>query len=132
MLPERRLFPRFSLRFPITVRVDHADGRHEATVEAVTVSLHAVEVNAGPELVKALLSQEVYPHVCEVSFRLPEHEYEYRMGCQLSIHRRLSQHNWQLVLLFTRFHEDCGGLLAEQLGSPLPTRPTSVFQPRYK
>ena len=120
MLPERRIHPRYYLHFPVTVEMALPGEKKRLTLESVTISRNGLELSGDGEMMGAFLSQHRYPQTCQVRFRLPGGDHEYHMDCQLVTHRRLSQHHFQAVLLFTDYHDHCEGLLADELRDMQP------------
>ena len=116
MLQERRLHPRYSLRIPVVVRMESDNGVQVFECESVNVSRNAMEIGSDGALVAAFLAQSTYPHLCEMSFKLPGCDYEFIVECQLTTYRRLSQHSYHLAFLFMEYNEDCEELLAEHIG----------------
>jgi hypothetical protein len=128
MLQERRLHPRYSLHFPVVVRMESKNGVQVFECEAVNVARNAMEISSDGALVAAFLAQSSYPHVCEMSFRLPGGEYEFIVECQLTTYRRLSQRCYHLAFVFMEYNEDCEELLAEHLGCNQPQKVSRARQ----
>lgn len=104
MSRERRSYPRYPLEFAVSV-VNPADSAavvHAA--EASNLSRTSIQFSCQAELVAALLQQQTLPYTCELRFRLPWHKHEFKLKAQVVTHRRLSQQQYVLVLLFR--HED--------------------------
>ncbi len=117
MSRERRSYPRYPVDFSVTATV--AAGTPDAlacSVVASNISRTSIQFTCSTELLAALLRQPVLPHTCELAFRLPWHAHEFRLTAQVVTHRRLSQQQYVLVLLFR--HEDAAQeeLLDQLLG----------------
>jgi len=62
-----------------------------------------------------LLGSDEYPHTATLDFMIPEDKSTLRFGVQVVTHRRLSQNNYYLVLVFLDFHEGSDEQLVEDL-----------------
>lgn len=114
MSRERRSYPRYPVDFAVSVLVptDPAAAAHAA--EASNLSRTSVQFSCQAELVAALLRQQALPYTCELRFRLPWHAHEFSLKAQVVTHRRLSQQQYVLVLLF-RHEDEAQELLLDQL-----------------
>lgn len=107
MSRERRAYPRYPVNFPVQVLVPDADGRSQALefpAGASTLSRTSMEIGCSADLITALLRQRQLPYACRVCFALPSPGSRFDLKAQVITHRRLSQHQYVLVLLF--LHED--------------------------
>lgn len=71
---------------------------------ASTLSRTSLEIGCSSELITALLRQRQLPYACRVSFAIPESPTQFDLKGHVVTHRRLSQHQYMLVLLF--IHDD--------------------------
>jgi len=114
MSRERRSCPRYAVDIPVTVLAEDGPAAGSFAAKALILSRSSIEVRCGDELLAALLRQQVLPHTCTLRFELSWHRYEFNLPAQLVTHRRLSQHQYVLVLLLR--HEDkAEELLLDQL-----------------
>lgn len=100
MMHERRLFPRYYLNLPVTLKIQSQGEARLFETQSVNISSRAVEVHADLSLAQALLKQDAYPRTCELTINLQGEEQQLTTQVQLVHHRRLSQHSFRLVLLF--------------------------------
>ena len=114
MSRERRSYPRYpvELETQVTVPVD-GELRH-FTAQATTLSRTSIEISCRADLLQALLRQPELPHVCELSFQVAGHKHVFRLAAQVVTHRRLSQQDYVLVLLF-RHTDEAQEMLLERL-----------------
>jgi hypothetical protein len=103
MSRERRSYPRYPVELSVLVEVPSERCTfRDAT--ASNLSRTSIQFSCHADLVAALLQQQVLPYTCELRFRLPWHKHEFKLKAQVVTHRRLSQQEYVLVLLFR--HED--------------------------
>lgn len=62
-----------------------------------------------------MLGSDEYPHTATLDFMIPEDKSTLRVAGQVVTHRRLSQNNYYLVLVFLDFHEGSDEQLVEDL-----------------
>lgn len=124
MSRERRAFPRYPVDFPVQVQVPD-EGEQTRVLDfpagASTLSRTSLEIACSAELIVALLRQRQLPYACRVRFSIPGSAMQFDVRGHVITHRRLSQHQYVLVLLFV--HEDANqeqalerGLLSCQRG----------------
>ena len=114
-MKERRAFPRYPITFPVTVGLTTRDGDLQFQTECVNISRSSIEVSCDHRLVEALLNQDEYPHTAVLGFSMPGDRAQFRIQSQVVTHRRLSQNQYYLVLVFNDFHEGSDDQLGEDL-----------------
>jgi hypothetical protein len=114
MSRERRSCPRYAVDIPVTVLVENGPAAEPFAANALTLSRSSIEVRCSDEPLAALLRQQALPHTCTLRFELSWHRHEFNLPAQLVTHRRLSQHQYVLVLLF-RHDDKAEELLLDQL-----------------
>jgi len=67
--------------------------------EASNLSRTSVQFSCTSELVMSLLRQQQLPYICDLEFSLPVKDKKFNVQAQLVTHRRISQHQYVLVLL---------------------------------
>lgn len=126
MKAERRSFPRFTIEFPVQVKVNTVDSNDTAnaqnfSAQASNLSRTSIEFSCDDQLVRALLAQQSLPYTCELEFVLPWHARVFRLQAQLVTHRRKSQYLYVLVMLFQHENETQELLLDSLLSSQQDT-----------
>ena len=91
------------MTFPLIVHIESEGGIKVFESQSVNISRNAMEISGDGAMVATFMAQSSYPHFCEIGFRLPGREEELVIACQLTTHRRLSQHCYHLVFLFDEF-----------------------------
>jgi hypothetical protein len=120
MSTERRSFPRFQVDFPLSVSLpDEADAK-VYSAESRTLSRTSLEFECHADLVSALLKQDKLPLSCSLMFRLPHHDHVFRLEAQVLTHRRLSQFQYALVVLFRHDDPAQEALLGEEAAKAHP------------
>lgn len=105
MSKERRSFPRFPVDIPVEVRVPaNSNTAQMFPALASNLSRTSIQISCQAELVSALLRQQQLPFTCELAFVLPWHKHAFKLSAQVVTHRRVSQHQYVLVLLLK--HDD--------------------------
>ena len=79
------------------------------------ISRSSIQISCDSELVEALLASDEYPHIATLDFMIPEDKSTFRVAGHVVTHRRLSQNNYYLVLMFLDFHEGSDEQLVEDL-----------------
>lgn len=100
---ERRLHPRVDAGFRVNLRFSGGDTLFDC--RTVNISQVAVQVEGDTALVDAFRQQEQLPQTCLVELRFPGAPIVDAIPCQLQNFRRLSQHAYTLVLMFTDIPE---------------------------
>jgi hypothetical protein len=101
---EQRSFPRFLVDFPLSISLPDDPDARVYSAESKTLSRTSLEFECHADLVSALLKQDKLPLTCSLMFKLPHHAHVYRLEAQVLTHRRLSQFQYALVVLFR--HDD--------------------------
>jgi hypothetical protein len=83
---------------------DSDDPNSFYTAESANISFAAIQLSCNSDLIATLFKQRRLPFTCTAEFTLPDHEHRFALRSQYGTHRRLSQHEYVLVLMFT--HED--------------------------
>lgn len=117
MTRERRSYPRYAVELETQVAVPVAGEVQHFTAQATTLSRTSIQISCRSELLQALLQQAELPHVCDLCFRMAGHKHVFRLAAQVVTHRRLSQQDYVLVLLFRHTDEAQELLLDRLLGS---------------
>jgi hypothetical protein len=100
MSTERRSYPRFLVHFPLSISLPNDPDARVYSAEAKNLSRTSLAFKCHADLVMALLKQEKLPLTCSLMFKLPHHAHVYRLEAQILTHRRLSQFQYSLVVLF--------------------------------
>jgi hypothetical protein len=114
MSRERRSYPRYPVDFVVSVVVPADPTVTVHVAGAANISCTSIQFNCQAELVAALLRQQTLPYTCELQFHLPWHVHEFRLKALVVTHRRLSQQQYVLVLLF-RHEDEAQELLLDRL-----------------
>ena len=112
---ERRAFPRYPITFPVKFGLNGAEDNLKYESECVDISRSSIQISCDSELVEALLASDEYPHTATLDFMISEDKSTLRVAGQVVTHRRLSQNNYYLVLVFLDFHEGSDEQLVEDL-----------------
>ena len=112
---ERRAFPRYPITFPVKFGLNGAEDNLKYESECVDISRSSIQISCDSELVEALLASDEYPHIATLDFMIPEDKSTFRVAGHVVTHRRLSQNNYYLVLMFLDFHEGSDEQLVEDL-----------------
>tara|TARA_R110000824_G_scaffold7892_4_gene35875 strand:+ start:107941 stop:108375 length:435 start_codon:yes stop_codon:yes gene_type:complete len=106
---ERRVLPRCPLATTVELEINSQGENRLFKTESINISLRGIELACDDALIQAILAQNVYPHACKIKFNMPGHSKMFELKTQVVTHRRLSQHNYQLILVFNdiskRTHE---------------------------
>jgi c-di-GMP-binding flagellar brake protein YcgR len=114
---ERRVLPRCSIDTSVDLLINSQGTEMQFQTKSSNISLRGIELACNDELIQAILAQKTYPHLCKISFKLPGYEKAFEIHTQVVTHRRLSQHNYQLVLLFINMSKAVEGKLLNELAS---------------
>lgn len=79
--------------------------------------MRGIELACNDDLIQAILAQNTYPHECKIKFKIPGHPKLFEVSSQVVTHRRLSQQNYQLVLLFTNMSKTTHEKLLNELAA---------------
>ena len=79
--------------------------------------MRGVELACNDDLIQAILAKNTYPHECKIKFKIPGHPKLFEVSSQVVTHRRLSQQNYQLVLLFTNMSKTTHEKLLNELAA---------------
>lgn len=112
---ERRAFPRYPITFPVKFGLNGAEDNLKYESECADISRSSIQISCDSELVEALLASDEYPHTATLDFMIPEDKSTFLVAGHVVTHRRLSQNNYYLVLMFLDFHEGSDEQLVEDL-----------------
>ena len=112
---ERRAFPRYPITFPVKFGLNGAEDNLKYESECVDISRSSIQISCDSELVEALLASDEYSHTATLDFMIPEDKSTFRVAGHVVTHRRLSQNNYYLVLMFLDFREGSDEQLVEDL-----------------
>jgi len=101
MATERRSFPRYPVSCEVEVRLPEGEGVGEELFAARcnNLSRTSIQIECGPDLVVALLQQQKLPYACQLGFAMPADTRRFSIPATVVTHRRLSQHQYVLVLI---------------------------------
>lgn len=99
MSTERRSFPRYPVSCEVEVRLPENEGGDLFAARCNNLSRTSIQIECGPELVVALLRQQKLPYACQLAFTLPAEDRRFSIPATVVTHRRLSQHQYVLVLI---------------------------------
>lgn len=106
MAVERRSFP----RYPVTcaVEITLPDAREAGTFAGTCINLSrtSIQLECSAELVVALLRQQRLPYSCQLAFALAGEKKPFAINATVVTQRRLSQHQYVLVLLLRHGDDD--------------------------
>lgn len=114
---ERRVLPRCPLDSEVDVLINSQGDELLFKTKSINVSLRGIELACDDSLIQAILAQKTYPHLCKISFKLPGLSRAFEIKTQVATHRRLSQHNYQLILLFNNMSKRMHEKLLNELAS---------------
>lgn len=114
---ERRVLPRCPIDTDVEVAINSQGADMQFQTSSTNISLRGIELSCDDALIQAILAQKIYPHVCYIRFKLPGCVKDFEIQTQVVTHRRLSQHNYQLVLLFTSLNKSVQEKLLNELAS---------------
>ncbi|PCJ40923.1 MAG: hypothetical protein COA71_10000 [SAR86 cluster bacterium] len=114
---ERRVLPRCPLDTEVEVLINSQNADMLFHTKSLNISLRGIELSCDDSLIQAILAQKAYPHICKISFKLPGLTKAFDIKTHVVIHRRLSQHNYQLVLLFNNMSKRVHEKLLNELAS---------------
>jgi hypothetical protein len=103
---ERRVLPRCPLDTDVEVQIYSQSEKKFFQTQSINISMRGIELACDDDLIQAILAQNTYPHECKIKFKVPGQKKQFALSTQVVTHRRLSQHNYQLVLLFTNINEE--------------------------
>lgn len=113
-MKDRRAFPRYPITFPVKVGLAGPEGTKHFNTECVDLSRSSIQISCDSQVIEALLAQDVYPHIAQLHFNMPDRSV-FDVATQVVTHRRLAQNHYYLVLVFTEFMEGSDEQLAEEL-----------------
>jgi len=114
MSVDRRTQVRYSVSFPVQMRVPLLEILECFEVTAINLSASALEVSCDGAAINSLQTQEGFPYVCDLEFPVPPSETPYTMPCHVLTFRRLSQHHYRIVLDFKQELSILASVLADQ------------------
>ena len=114
---ERRVLPRCPLDSEVDVFITSQNNDLQFQVKSINISLRGIELACDDSLIQAILAQKSYPHLCKINFKLPGLSKAFEIKTQVVTHRRLSQHNYQLILLFNNMSKRMHEKLLNELAS---------------
>jgi hypothetical protein len=116
MASERRSFPRYPVRFPVTITLPEDDTNTVYEATANSLSRTSVQIECSAALIAALLRQTKLPYMSHLEFVLPwQKRHTFNIDASVVTHRRLSQQDYVLVLLFRHFDQKQEALLDKLL-----------------
>jgi hypothetical protein len=116
MASERRSFPRYPVNFPVTVTLPEDDTNTVYKATANSLSRTSVQIECEASLIAALLRQTRLPYMSHLQFGLPwQSRHTFNIDASVVTHRRLSQNDYVLVLLFRHFDQKQEELLENLL-----------------
>lgn len=115
MASERRSYPRYPVQCPVEVTLpeDRTETVHAAN--SSNLSRTSIQIECSSDLVAALLRQQKLPYACRLKFKLPWYKHSFRLDAHVVTHRRLSQHQYVLVLVLRHADPEQESLLDNQL-----------------
>lgn len=114
---ERRVLPRCPLTTTVEVEINSQGENRLFKTESLNISLRGIELACDDALIEAILAQNVYPHACKITFKMPGQSKAFELKTQVVTHRRLSQHNYQLVLVFNEISKRVHEKLLDELAT---------------
>ena len=112
---ERRTFPRYPITFPVTFTLGSGENEQSFETQCVNISRASIEISAETAAVKAMLEMSEYPQQANLKFHMPSHKIMFCASAQVVTHRRLSQHQYYIVMVFGEFRSGSEELLDESL-----------------
>jgi hypothetical protein len=112
MAGERRSYPRYTVQCPVAVTLpeDSTNTVHKAV--ANSLSRTSIQIECDAALIAALLRQQRLPYMSHLEFALPgPKKHTFNVDASVVTHRRLSQQEYVLVLLFRHFDQHQEALL---------------------
>ena len=107
MAGERRSFPRYPVQFPVTVTLPEDDTNTVYHASANSLSRTSIQIECDANLIAALLRQTKLPYMSHLEFVLPwQKKHTFNIDASVVTHRRLSQQDYVLVLLFRHFDQN--------------------------
>jgi hypothetical protein len=117
MVMNRRAHRRYSLVFPVSVRIS-IDGQNAMfETECVELSADALTLGCDETVIGALLAQAHFPRTCTLGFAPPDSTRQFDIDCHVVRHRRLSRRQFHLVAMFRHFHDGSAESLVEYLAN---------------
>jgi len=114
-MKERRTFPRYPINFPVSIAIESKSGLQYFDTKSVDISRSSIQISCDSQLIEVLLSQDEYPHLVQLHFKMPGDKSVYSIQSQVVTHRRLAQNHYYLVIVFNHFVEGSDDDLAEDL-----------------
>lgn len=114
MSVERRTQVRYSVSFPVQMRVPLLETLECFEVTAINLSASALEVSCDGAAINSLQTQAGFPYVCDLEFLIPQSEAPCTMPCHVMKFRRLSQHHYRIILDFKQELPILASVLADQ------------------
>lgn len=118
MASERRSFPRYPVNFPVTVTLPDDESKTAHPANANSLSRTSIQIECNASLIASLLRQQKLPYMCHLEFGLPwQKKHTFNIEASVVTHRRLSQQDYVLVLLFRHFDQKQETLLDKLLAA---------------
>ncbi len=114
---ERRVLPRCPIDTEVNVTINSQGAEMQFLTKSANISLRGIELSCDDGLIQAILAQKTYPHICNISFKLPGYVKAFEVKTQVVTHRRLSQQHYQLILLFVNLSKRAQEKLLNELAS---------------
>lgn len=120
MASERRSFPRYPVQCPVTVTLPEDPTNTVYKANANNLSRTRIQIDCSAELIAALLRQTKLPYMCHLEFVLAgQKKHTFNIDAGVVTHRRLSQQDYVLVLLFRHFDQTQEARLDKVLATQL-------------
>jgi hypothetical protein len=118
MASERRSFPRYPVQCPVAVTLPEDDTNTVYKANANSLSRTSIQIECDAALIAALLRQTKLPYMSHLEFMLAgQKKHTFNIDASVVTHRRLSQQEYVLVLLFRHFDQKQEGLLDKLLNA---------------
>ena len=118
MSGERRAYSRHSISLNVRVTLpDSEEPNSFFPAKSSNISLAGMQLACNADLITALVKQPKLPFTCKVEFTLPGQEHPFVLNSQYGTHRRLSQNQYVLVVIFMHDDEQQEALLDTLLAS---------------
>jgi hypothetical protein len=118
MASERRSFPRYPVQCPVSVTLPEDETNTVYKANANSLSRTSIQIECDATLIAALLRQTKLPYMSHLEFVLPgQKKHTFNIDASVVTHRRLSQQDYVLVLLFRHFDQNQEALLERLLAA---------------
>jgi hypothetical protein len=118
MASERRSYPRYPVQCTVTVTLPEDATNTIYKANANSLSRTSIQIECDAALIAALLRQQKLPYMFHLEFQLAwNKKHTFNIEASVVTHRRLSQQEYVLVLLFRHFDQNQEGLLDKLLAA---------------